>query len=206
MIDRVQLLSAGLAMNCFWFLEHNSVYTKGSSALPTDLSHIDNIPIIESNRGGQYTYHGPGQRIIYTILNLRQLYDGNPDIRRFIEDIAAVIISAFQDIGLKSYLDTKSTGIWTETPSGNKKIVSMGFKIKNWIIYHGIAININPDMSRFQSIHPCGLEPNTMTSLSELGITISFKEFDDLILAHFSKLWNLGEIRLHSRSPLRLHS
>ena len=190
MLDRVQLISNQSADDCLWLLEHYDVYTKGPSLENTNQSHINNIPIIESDRGGKYTYHGPGQRILYTILNLNHLYGGKPDIRRFIYDIANIIIQALEEIGLKTYLDLNTVGIWHQTKSGDKKIASIGLKIKKWVVYHGIAINVNPDMSKFDYISPCGLESNIMTSLSDLGIIISTQELDRLILKNIADTWS----------------
>ena len=159
-----------------WVLEHYPVYTAGISAKDEDLLDNKNIEVFKINRGGKYTYHCPGMKIIYVLLDLKKLfYPAKPDISRFVEFLELWIIAVLNNYQIEAGIRKGRVGLWVETPNGEKKISAIGIKIKKWVSYHGIALNINPDLEGFNNIVPCGIKEFGITSLSELGI----KNFDD---------------------------
>ncbi len=163
-----------------WFLEHNHVYTQGTSAKDDEIIKLSNTNIIKTNRGGKTTYHGPGQRVIYFLINLNKR---KKDIRKFISIIEESLISflAVYNVEAKSFKDR--VGIWV-TKSNNikfekeKKIGAIGLRVSKWITYHGLSFNINPDMKYYDNINACGLKNYKNTSLKELNVDINYKEFD----------------------------
>ena len=163
-----------------WFLEHDHVYTQGTSAKDDEIIKLSNTNIIKTNRGGKTTYHGPGQRVIYFLINLNKR---KKDIRKFISIIEESLISflAVYNVEAKSFKDR--VGIWV-TKSNNikfekeKKIGAIGLRVSKWITYHGLSFNINPDMKYYDNINACGLKNYKNTSLKELNIDINYKEFD----------------------------
>lgn len=176
--------------NCkefLWFLEHDNIYTAGTSAKPEDLIEKNKFKVYESSRGGQYTYHGPGQKIIYLMLNLRKK---GYDIRKFIALIEEWIIISLQDIGVKGINDKDHVGIWVEDKNTLKKISSIGLRVRKGITFHGVSINMNPNLENFKGINPCGNNPNNVTSLEELGLKKEIKYFDDILIRNFNKLFN----------------
>ena len=163
-----------------WFLEHDHVYTQGTSAKEDEIVKLSNTNIIKTNRGGKTTYHGPGQRVIYFLINLNKR---KKDIRKFISIIEESLISflAVYNVEAKSFKDR--VGIWV-TKSNNikfekeKKIGAIGLRVSKWITYHGLSFNINPDMKYYDNINACGLKNYKNTSLKELNVDINYKEFD----------------------------
>ena len=163
-----------------WFLEHDHVYTQGTSAQEDEIVKLSNTNIIKTNRGGKTTYHGPGQRVIYFLINLNKR---KKDIRKFISIIEESLISflAVYNVEAKSFKDR--VGIWV-TKSNNikfekeKKIGAIGLRVSKWITYHGLSFNINPDMKYYDNINACGLKNYKNTSLKELNVDINYKEFD----------------------------
>ena len=148
-----------------WLLEHPSIYTLGRSAINTDIKNKINIPFINTDRGGKITYHGPGQKIIYIMLDLKQLFNNKPDLKLFIKMLENWVISILAQNDITAYADRENIGIWVQSNNVNKKITSIGIKLKKWISYHGLAININPDMNFFNNIVPCGIDDCKMTSI-----------------------------------------
>ena len=161
-----------------WLLEHPSIYTCGTSYKKSDILNITAIPIVETGRGGQITYHGPGQRIIYVMLNLNERHK---DIKRYVKCLENWMIDSLKMIGLDSYTCKERIGIWVNTPKGEAKIGAIGIRISRWVTYHGISININPNLKYYKNIIACGLEEFPITSLEELGININMNEFDKII-------------------------
>ena len=161
-----------------WLLEHPSIYTCGTSYKKSDILNITEVPIVETGRGGQITYHGPGQRIIYVMLNLNERHK---DIKRYVKCLENWMIDSLKIIGLESYTCKDRIGIWVNTPKGEAKIGAIGIRISRWVTYHGISININPDLKYYKNIIACGLKEFPITSLEELGININNNEFDKII-------------------------
>lgn len=161
-----------------WLLQHPSIYTCGRSAKSEHLLNTNNIPIINSGRGGQVTYHGPGQRIIYVMLDLN---NREKDIRKYIYTLENWMITSLDKIDIKAYTVKNRIGLWVKGPKGESKIGAIGVRISKWITSHGISININPDLSNYNGIIPCGLKEYPITSIRELDSKIEMHEFDDII-------------------------
>ena len=161
-----------------WLLEHPSVYTSGRSAKNNHILNTKTIPVINTSRGGQVTYHGPGQRIIYVMLNLN---NREKDIRKYISTLEKWMIISLEKIDIKAYTIKNRIGLWVKGPKGESKIGAIGVKISKWITGHGISININPNLSYYNGIIPCGLKEYSITSIRELGSEIKMYEFDAII-------------------------
>ena len=178
-----------------WFLNHDHIYTQGTSSSNKEILKRNNIKILQSNRGGKTTYHGPGQRIIYFMINLN---NRKKDIRKFITIIEESLIDLLKSYKVESTTFKDRVGIWVTGNNGKllkkeKKIGAIGLRLKNWITYHGLSFNINPEMQYYEYINACGLENYKNTSLEELGIRISKEEFDIKYLSFFLK--NLNNLK-----------
>ena len=165
--QRVRDVSAGRKSEFLWIVEHKSVYTGGIRSEKSEIKD-KNIKIIKTNRGGKYTYHGPGQKIVYFVLNLNKR---EKDIRKLINKIESCIIKILKEFKIKSYADRKNIGIWVGGKKDSEKIAAIGIKIKKWIAYHGFSINISTDLSKYDSIIPCGIRNKGVTSFKKIGIT-----------------------------------
>lgn len=177
------LLRLNQAEEQVWLLEHPPLYTAGTSARHSDLIDPNRFPVFESGRGGQYTYHGPGQRIAYVMIDLSKR---EQDLRKYVYHLEQWIIDTLQEFGVQGERREGRIGIWVtiKTPQGlqEKKIAAIGVRVRKWITYHGIAINVNPDLDHFSSIVPCGLPQFGVTSLHDLGKTISLEELDTILM------------------------
>ena len=172
-----------------WFLSHDHIYTCGTSSNKNDILYKTNVPIINTNRGGKITYHGPGQRIIYLIIDLN---NRKKDIRKFINVLENTIYCLLKDFQIESTSFSNRVGIWVTKVNGiklskEKKIGAIGLRIKKWITYHGLSFNIDPDLSYYKNIHACGLPNYLPTSLKELGVVLSQKEFDQIFMNIFNR-------------------
>ena len=186
--------------NCkefLWFLEHDNIYTAGTSAKKKDLINSDKFKVYKSSRGGQYTYHGPGQRVVYLMLNLRKK---GYDIRKFISLIEEWIIKSLKDIDVNAVNDKNHVGIWIKDKKSLKKISSIGLRVRKGITFHGISINLNPNLENFKGINPCGNDPNDVTSLEEIGLKNKIKKFDQVLIKNFSTVFN---VKLKSKKTLK---
>lgn len=186
MEDRVKNIINQNEQQLIWLLEHNHIYTAGISAKDDDLINDNNIiPIFKTNRGGKYTYHGPGMKIIYVMLDLKQLfYPAKPDIARFVNFLENWIIDILAEFNIKGEIRKDRVGIWVKVGNSEKKIAAIGIKIKKWVSYHGIALNIEPDLTNFNNIIPCGIKEFGVTSLSDLGKN-NFLEINQIIKDKF---------------------
>ncbi|MCL2567801.1 MAG: lipoyl(octanoyl) transferase LipB [Alphaproteobacteria bacterium] len=173
------------APNKIWLLEHFDVYTGGSSANAADIINTSGIEVINTNRGGKFTYHGLGQRIIYPMISLNEFRD----IRLYIASLEDWIIAALQEFNVDAFKKDGMIGIWTTESGVDKKIAAIGVRVKKWVAYHGIAININPDLSKFFGIVPCGISNFGITSLQELKKNVSLSEFDNTLKINFNKVF-----------------
>lgn len=188
MQKHVDEIIAGTASSLIWTLEHHPVYTAGVSAKEEDFIGETDIPVFKTNRGGKYTHHCPGMKIIYVMLDLKKFFaPEKPDVARFVKFLENWVIAILAEYGIKGEIRKGRVGIWVETKEGEKKIAALGIKIKKWVSYHGIAINIDPDMSGFQNIVPCGIKEFGVTSMKELGVDVG-KNFDEVIRKKFSIL------------------
>ena len=176
-----------------WLLEHNNLYTLGTSAKASDFKNNVSIPTYPTKRGGQTTYHGPGQRIIYLMLDLR---NGQKDIKRLVWNIEEWLILVLKDLGVLGYRIPGLIGVWVKDPKNinadgtqDKKIAALGLRVKRWVTFHGLSINVNPDLSFFNNINPCGIQGKGVTSLKDLGIKIKMAEIDDIFRRTFPTIF-----------------
>ena len=181
MESKVRDISENHSKELLWFLSHNHIFTQGTSASNDEILNSDIIEVLKTNRGGKTTYHGPGQRIVYFMLNLN---NKKKDIRKFISIIENSVIDFLKNYNVEARAFKDRVGIWViknnkMTFDKEKKISAIGLRVKKWITYHGMSFNINPDLKYYNSIHSCGLKEYKNTSLNELGIKIDQKEFDE---------------------------
>jgi len=171
-----------------WLLEHSSLYTAGTSAKDSDL--LDSrFPVHKTGRGGEYTYHGAGQRIAYVMLDLKKR-QSTPDLKHYIWSLEEWIIKTLAEFNVKGGRRDARVGIWVVMPDGSEsKIAAIGVRIRRWITYHGIAINLNPDLSHFEGIVPCGISDHGVTSLHELGLDINMNELDRVLQEKFDEVF-----------------
>lgn len=184
MEEHVAAMVAGQAGPRVWLVEHPPLYTAGTSAQAHDLRD-PRFPVFESGRGGQYTYHGPGQRVAYAMLDLRAIY-GEMDLRRYVHDLEEWIIRSLADLGVVGERRAGRVGIWVSHPDGREeKIAAIGIRVRRGISFHGVSINVNPDLSHFAGIVPCGIAEHGVTSLSALGRGVSLAELDLALKSNF---------------------
>src|SRR5476651_2842094 len=171
---RVDAIAAGTANEQVWLLEHPPIYTAGTSAQDADL--IDaRFPVYHTGRGGQFTYHGPGQRVGYVMLNLKQR---KPDVRAYVHDLEQWLIETLALLGVKGERREGRVGIWVTRGTREDKIAALGVRIRHWVTFHGVALNVEPDLSHFSGIVPCGVREHGVTSLADLGIMASMADVD----------------------------
>lgn len=176
------------ANNLIWLTSHPSLYTAGISAKDGDLLN-PKIPVFKTNRGGKYTYHGPGMQIIYIMIDLKELFFPNkPDISKFINLLENWLINSLDKFGIKGHIRKDRVGIWVENNNSEEKIAAIGIKLKKWVTYHGIAININPNLEYFNEIIPCGIKEFGVTSMEKLGVKIDKEKFQKILQEEFLKL------------------
>jgi len=191
----VQKIISGEADEKIWLLEHPSLYTAGTSANKKDLVEPNRFPVFETKRGGQYTYHGPGQRVVYVMLDLNKR---GKDVKKFVENLEAWIIHTLAEFNVVGQSRSGRVGIWVERPDKPKninglieeeKIAAIGVRLRKWVTFHGLSINVDPDLSHFQGIVPCGIKEHGVTSLVDLGLPISIKDLDIALTKSFSKVF-----------------
>ncbi|MGH1399187.1 MAG: lipoyl(octanoyl) transferase LipB [Alphaproteobacteria bacterium] len=188
MDERVAGIHEGEAEECVWLLEHPPLYTAGTSAKDTGLLNPA-FPVYKSGRGGEHTYHGPGQRVAYTMLNLKQRQP-IPDIKKYVWQLEEWIIQTLAEFGVTGERRCGRVGIWVVMPDGTEsKIAAIGVRVRHWITLHGIAININPDLSHFGGIIPCGITEHGVTSLEALGVNAEMDEIDDILKRTFKTIF-----------------
>ena len=181
MEKRVTDIREGSAAECFWLLEHPPLYTAGTSARAPDLKDA-RFPVFASGRGGQYTYHGPGQRIGYVMMDL-QARGG--DLRRYIHDLEEWLILTLRDFGVSGERRDGRVGIWVAHNGSENKIAAIGVRVRKWVAYHGVSLNVAPDLSHYQGIIPCGISQYGVTSLAALGIKVPMDDLDNALLKNF---------------------
>ncbi|MFM8678852.1 MAG: lipoyl(octanoyl) transferase LipB [Alphaproteobacteria bacterium] len=191
---RVAGIRAGTAPELVWLLEHPPLYTAGTSARPEDLRPGAAFPVFETGRGGQFTYHGPGQRIAYAMLDLR---GRGQDIRSYVRDLEAWVIAALARLGVAGERREGRVGIWVDRgphPLGGRredKVAAIGVRVRHWVTFHGLSINVSCDLSHFAGIVPCGISDarHGVTSLRALGIEAPMEQVDDALLEAFSEVF-----------------
>jgi len=175
------------AAECVWLLEHPPLYTAGTSAKPQDLLSPDRFPVHQAGRGGQYTYHGPGQRVGYVMMDLKRR---GADIRCFVRDLEEWLIRTVAQFGVKGERRDGRVGIWVDRGNGREdKIAALGVRVRRWVSFHGVALNVDPDLSHFSGIVPCGIRQHGVTSLWDLGHTPTMDEVDMALKASFQEVF-----------------
>jgi lipoyl(octanoyl) transferase len=186
---RVAEIAAGRAPEMVWLLEHPPLYTGGTSAQPGDLLAPDRFPVYQTGRGGQFTYHGPGQRVCYVMLDLRRR---GQDVRRYVHDLEDWAIRALDRFNVKGERRDDRVGIWVPRGPGREdKIAAIGVRIRRWVTFHGIAINVEPDLDHFSGIVPCGIDTATygVTSLVDLGLPVTMTDLDVALMETFPEVF-----------------
>lgn len=190
---RVAAISAGSAREAIWLLEHPPLYTAGTSADAKDLTDPTRFPVHSAGRGGQYTYHGPGQRVAYAMLDLNQR---GRDVRQFVCALENWVIATLAEFNVKGERRTGRVGVWVvrrdcaPNPDGTlreDKIAAIGVKLRRWVSFHGISINVEPDLAHFSGIVPCGIRDHGVTSLVDLGLPVSLADLDAALIACFPR-------------------
>ena len=181
---RVEAIRAGTAAELVWLVEHPPLYTAGTSAQAADLVEHDRFPVFASGRGGEYTYHGPGQRVAYVMLDLKRRRE---DVRAFVAALEGWIIAALAAFNVKGERREDRVGVWVARPdrpvmpdgsTAEDKIAAIGIRLRRWVSFHGIAINVGPDLSHFSGIVPCGVADRGVTSLVDLGLPVTMEDLD----------------------------
>ena len=185
--QRVEKVHANLEDELIWILEHDSVYTKGISASDKDLLLPNLFPVIATNRGGKFTYHGPGQKIVYFVINLNKR---EKEIKKFVRHVEEWIISILKDFNISSFADPKNIGIWINNNSEENKIAAIGIKVKKWIAYHGFSLNINVNKTDYRGIVPCGISNKGIINISDLRTIPNNEIINNSIKKNFYKLFN----------------
>ncbi|MCU0800988.1 MAG: lipoyl(octanoyl) transferase LipB [Rhodobacteraceae bacterium] len=191
---RVAAITAGRADEAIWLLEHPPLYTAGTSTNPADLLDA-RFPVHVAGRGGQYTYHGPGQRVIYAMLDLNQR---GRDVRCYVRDLENWVIATLAEFGVKGEIRPGRVGVWVTRPEragpdgkpAEDKIAAIGVKIRRWVSFHGISINVEPDLSHFNGIVPCGIRDHGVTSLVDLGLPVTMDDLDTALKTTFVRAFS----------------
>ena len=194
MNNHVINIQKNISKDTVWLLEHESIYTGGTSAKKNELINSELIKVSRSGRGGQWTWHGPGQRIVYIMLNLNYR---KKDVRWYVSKLEQCIIDTLEAFSIKGERRQNLPGVWVDKRINNKKfninkIAAIGIRISRWVTYHGISININPSLSEYKGIVPCGIQDAGVTSLYELGVNISMGKFDKILIQNFNKLFEVN--------------
>ncbi len=195
MESRAAAIAEGRAPEAIWLLEHPPLYTAGTSAKPADLTEPDRFPVFTAGRGGQYTYHGPGQRVAYAMLDLNIR---GRDVRQFVCGLENWVIATLAEFNVKGERRAGRVGVWVvrhdraPNPDGSlreDKIAAIGVKLRRWVSFHGISINVEPDLSHFDGIVPCGIRDHGVTSLVDLGLPVTMADLDAALIRSFARVF-----------------
>ena len=195
MQDRVAAIRAGTAPELVWLVEHPPLYTAGTSARPEELTDPARFPTFHAGRGGQWTYHGPGQRVAYVMLDLSHAHGAIParDVRCFVHGLEEWLIRALARFGVNGERRNGRVGIWITQPDATEaKIAAIGVRVSRWVSWHGIALNVAPDLGHYRGIVPCGISEHGVTSLSALGIPATMAESDAALRAAWQEVFIAG--------------
>ncbi len=192
MEERVADISAGRAPEAVWLLEHPALYTAGTSAQPADLVDPGRFPVHVAGRGGQYTYHGPGQRVAYVMLDVGRR---GRDVRQFVCTIENWVIASLATFNVSAERKPGRVGVWVTRPDragpngdpAEDKIAAIGIKLRRWVSFHGVSINVEPDLSHFDGIVPCGIRDHGVTSLVDLGLPVTIADLDVALKQTFGR-------------------
>jgi lipoyl(octanoyl) transferase len=187
---RVAAIAAGEARERVWLVEHPPLYTAGTSARDEDLVEPNRFPVHRTGRGGQFTYHGPGQRVAYVMLDLNRR---TPDLRRYVAGLEAWLIAALREYNIRGERREDRVGVWVRRPTRGEgaedKIAAIGIRVRRWVTFHGISLNVEPDLDHFSGIVPCGVRQHGVTSLVDLGIPVTIPEVDSVLRATFERVF-----------------
>lgn len=187
---RAALIADGLARERVWLVEHPPLYTAGTSARDEDLIAPERFPVFRSGRGGQFTYHGPGQRVAYVMLDLKRR---QPDLRRFVAALEGWLIGALDGFNVRGERREDRVGVWVRRPDKSAgtedKIAAIGIRVRRWVSFHGISLNVDPDLSHFDGIVPCGVSKHGVTSLVDLGLPVTMPEVDSVLREAFERVF-----------------
>jgi lipoyl(octanoyl) transferase len=195
MEDRAAAIAAGRAAECIWLVEHPPLYTAGTSARPADLVEPDRFPVHPTRRGGQYTYHGPGQRVAYVMLDVGRR---GRDVRCFVRDLERWVIATLDSFNITGEVRPGRVGVWVERPEKpplpdgsprEDKIAAIGIRLRKWVSFHGISINVEPDLDHFSGIVPCGIADHGVTSLVDLGRPVTMADLDVALRRNFDAVF-----------------
>ena len=198
MEERAEAIGRGEAPEAVWLLEHPPLYTAGTSAQLRDLRDPARFPVHEAQRGGQYTYHGPGQRVAYVMLDLNRR---GRDVRQFVHSLEGWVIDALGEFGLRGERREGRVGIWVTRPDKapnpdgslrEDKIAAIGIRLRRWVSFHGISVNVEPDLSHFDGIVPCGISEHGVTSLVDLGLPVTMADLDAALMRSFETRMGAG--------------
>ena len=187
---RADAIARGLARECVWLLEHPALYTAGTSAREADLVAPTRLPVHRTGRGGQYTYHGPGQRVAYVMLDLNRR---RTDLRAYVAALEAWIIATLDGFNVRAERREDRVGVWVRRPDKGDgvedKIAAIGIRVRRWVSFHGISLNVEPDLADFSGIVPCGIRGHGVTSLADLGRVVTMPEVDMQLRAGFETVF-----------------
>ncbi len=192
---RAEAIARGEAGECIWLVEHPPLYTAGTSAKPADLTDPDRFPVYPSKRGGQYTYHGPGQRVAYVMLDVGKR---GRDVRKFVQQLETWVIATLAEFNLAGEIREGRVGVWIARPDkpltasgapAEDKIAAIGIRLRKWVSFHGISINVEPDLDHFSGIVPCGITDHGVTSLVDLGLPVTMTDVDVALRATFDTVF-----------------
>jgi lipoyl(octanoyl) transferase len=195
MEQRATEIAEGKAAECIWLVEHPPLYTAGTSARVIDLKDPDRFPVFETRRGGQYTYHGPGQRVAYVMLDVGAR---GRDVRRFVEQLETWVIATLDQFNVRGEIRPGRVGVWVQRPEkpltqtgqiSEDKVAAIGIRLRKWISFHGLSINVEPDLSHFSGIVPCGISDYGVTSLIDLGLPVTMADVDVALQETFASVF-----------------
>ena len=181
---RVGAIQAGERPELVWLLEHPPLYTAGTSADAAELFNPQGFPVYEAGRGGRHTYHGPGQRVGYVMLDLSKR---GRDVRKFVHSLEGWVIGALAELGVRGFRDPQRIGIWVDHAQGQAKIGAIGVRVRRWVTMHGFSLNVAPELSHFSGIVPCGIAEFPVTSLGEMGVSEGQERFDMALKKGFGR-------------------
>ncbi|MDA9179785.1 lipoyl(octanoyl) transferase LipB [Emcibacteraceae bacterium] len=188
MEERVAKINEGQANELVWLVEHPPLYTSGTSSKESDLLTPKRFPVYYAGRGGQYTYHGPGQRVVYVMLDLNKR---SRDVRKYVADLERWIIESLAEFNVIGETREGRVGVWVERDGGSEdKIAAIGVRVRKWVTFHGICINVEPDLSHYSGIVPCGISEHGVTSLVDLGLPVNMNDLDVTLKKTWDKIFS----------------
>jgi len=185
MEERAAAIASGHAGELVWLVEHPPIYTAGTSAKDGDLLDA-RFPVYKTGRGGQFTYHGPGQRVGYVMLDLKRR---SPDVHAYVRDLEEWLICTLARLGVKGERREGRVGIWVARPGREDKIAALGVRVRHWVTFHGVSLNVEPDLSHFSGIVPCGIREHGVTSLADLGLRVTMADVDAALRESFQEIF-----------------